>query len=101
MWGRSLSKCVQDILDEKVRYEDVEGIVASTLLMTTSALEDWAKRNIFGYDPKTVSELLYCIWNDGKLYQPRLNKNVAQSTVYPAWCDTFEEAYASLEEYNG
>ena len=123
-YGRSLSFCVRDILNGEVKLEDVGAIVTSTLMRNEKDLKQvfdsymesyWSEystnktiefnnltiriRSNSKYSKGDVWKIVKKLWDEGKIYQPRLNKNVCQALYkYPIWCDSFEEAYESLEE---
>lgn len=102
-YGRSLSFCVLDILRGKVKLDDLGAIVASTLIRDENDLKEvfnsYMESYWYEYDKEKVWELVKHLWDIGKIYQPRLNKSVGQALYkFSIWCDSFSEAYESLEE---
>jgi hypothetical protein len=81
--GLSLSRCVRDILEEKVDYDDVLVIVARTradleqpdhwesLWDGYSSRSGWSDPEWDGLDETQTRELVYRLWRDGKIHQPR------------------------------
>ncbi len=104
-YGRSLSFCVKDILSGKVSLEDVGVIVTSTECKTN---DDWERllelysNSYWRSFPKNdARNILYSLIDNGNIYQPRLVNGMCQSLVgVDNWCDTYQEALATLVNYN-
>jgi hypothetical protein len=81
--GQSLSRCVRDILEGNVEIEDVFVVISRTRIPTReglrSVMEEYTYRNdvtsLYGHDIEKIMEVVYKLWDDGKLHQPRLSPN--------------------------
>jgi hypothetical protein len=88
MIGLSLSLCVRDLLEGKVRLEDVELVIAGTRAMTMSQFDDMLESYTKDYwrgDPcgKFIARYLF---EKGKLFQPReFNPDAELSIAYGYW----------------
>lgn len=80
--GQSLSRCVRDILDGKVQMEDIYVIITRTQIPTRERLrgvmEEYTYResrrdptSLSGYDIEEIMTVVYSLWDQGKLHQPR------------------------------
>jgi hypothetical protein len=98
--GTSLGKCIKDILDEKVRYDDVFVIVTNTRTTSLDQLLNVIEQYYYEkYRPEydlsnyTLDQCFGVakqLFNDGKLHQPRavgaLHANMAH-TLKDTWYD--------------
>ena len=99
-YGRSLSFCVREILEGKVRLEEVGCIVSSTKfssvdeIMESSYLENYWR----GFSRKKILMVLTYLGN-GRLIQPRLYQEGLMQALYryPIWANSFKECIDSLE----
>jgi len=87
--GRSLSFCVVDIMEGRVREDAVERIVASTKAPDFSTFEDVLERYADLYwkaNPALGKEIAIRLWEAGKIDQPRLRGEEAKRiTVGRIW----------------
>lgn len=88
--GFSLGKCVRDLVNKTVDYNDVLLIISATLLENRAHLEqlveEYGNRNNYwrGLDTSACMAMAYRIWDDKKLIQPRLYN--AQRSLVPSDC---------------
>lgn len=88
MIGLSLSFCVSDICRGKVALQDVEKIIAGTCVHDRDELEDL----IVDYQewywsdfPKEAAFVTRCLWENGKIEQPRLKGEEARNIAHGHW----------------
>lgn len=102
-YGRSLSFCVKDILEDKISIDDVGVIVSSTACKSN---DDWNKlideysETYYKKFPKNeVRQIIWYLLDNGHIYQPRLVNGMIQNLAdYPEhWVNTYQEALASLK----
>jgi hypothetical protein len=76
--GFSLGRCIRDIVNDIVGYEDVAFIITGTALRDEEAIkmcvDDYMYRNDYlaGLDRDQCLEIGLRLFNEGKLFQPRL-----------------------------
>ena len=76
--GFSLGRCIRDIVNDIVSYDDVAFIITGTALRDSEAIkmcvEDYMYRNDYlaGLEQKQCTEIGLLLFNEGKLFQPRL-----------------------------
>ncbi len=94
--GFSLGRCVRDIVTEIVAYEDVAFIITGTALRDEAAIkwcvEDYLMRRdyLWGLEKEPCEKVALDLWNDGKLFQPRLQNIQAFRIPEGAiWADLF------------
>ena len=76
--GFSLGRCIRDIVNDIVSYDDVAFIITGTALRDEEAIkmcvEDYMYRNDYlaGLEKEQCTEIGLLLFNEGKLFQPRL-----------------------------
>lgn len=101
VYGRSLSFCVCDIIEGKVKESDVIAMVTSTAFENKEefekGIESYARSYWISY-PEKGKEIARKLWDSGRIEQPRLkNKNCYQDLyAFPIWAETKIEAYKSI-----
>ena len=76
--GFSLGRCVRDIIDDIVTYDDVAFIITGTALRDEDAIkacvEQYMYRDyyLYGLDQEQCTEVALRLFNEGKIFQPRL-----------------------------
>ena len=96
MYGRSLSICVMQLGNGDVDIEDVEMIIASTCFETYEEflqVIEYYKKTYWSGNTEKCKETAIQLWNDGKIYQPRLYNNDLAQALYNGgvWVETLEE----------
>ncbi len=102
--GFSLGRCIRDIVNGDVAYEDVAFIITGTALRDEDAIK-WCideyvgRRNyLLGLDHETCENMALRLWADGKIFQPRLQNipafHIPEGGV---WADLFPTALAENE----
>ncbi len=77
--GFSFGQCIRDIVQGKVKIEDVIVIVASTRIETREQLDvivlDYMHRPdyLLDLDEKECNEVALHLWDTGKIHQPRIH----------------------------
>lgn len=74
MIGLSLSRCIRDIIEEKVDYDKVNGIVSSCNWKTNEEIEDGVDRYArihWRCDPVLAVAIFYTLYFQGKIIFPR------------------------------
>ncbi len=86
--GMSLSFCVKDILNGKIRIEDISGIISSTKVESCEkAFEYYASYWGKFASKETCMETLKKVWP--LVFQPRLNNNhEGHYITHGYWLDT-------------
>lgn len=76
--GFSLGRCIRDIVEERVSIDDVALIIAATRIENKQGL-DWVIEEygvipdyLRGCDIDKAKEIGYCLWDTGRLIQPRM-----------------------------
>jgi hypothetical protein len=76
--GFSLGRCIRDIVKDIVSYDDVAFIITGTALRDEAAIkmcvEEYMYRNDYlaGLEQEQCTEIGLLLFNEGKLFQPRL-----------------------------
>ena len=81
--GTSLGKCVKDLLDGKIAYDDVLFIVSNTRGPDEEKLREIMSEYWYGYlsnpaydlsayTEQEAQDIAVQLFNDGKLFQPRM-----------------------------
>jgi hypothetical protein len=76
--GFSLGRCIRDIVNDIVSYDDVAFIITGTALRDEDSIkmcvEDYMYRNDYlaGLEQEQCTEIGLRLFNEGKLFQPRL-----------------------------
>ena len=76
--GFSLGRCIRDIVNDIVSYDDVAFINTGTALRDEDSIkmcvEDYMYRNDYlaGLEKEQCTEIGLLLFNEGKLFQPRL-----------------------------
>ncbi len=94
--GFSLGRCVRDIVDGIVAYEDVAFIISGTALRDEEAVkwcvEEYLNRRdyLLGLDPEQCRKVALDLYRNGKVFQPRLQNIPAFHIPEGAiWADLF------------
>ncbi len=94
--GFSLGRCVRDIVDGIVAYEDVAFIISGTALRDEEAVkwcvEEYLNRRdyLLGLDPEQCRKIALDLYRNGKVFQPRLQNIPAFHIPEGAiWADLF------------
>jgi len=76
--GFSLGRCVRDIVRDVVTYDDVAFIITGTALRDEDAIiscvDQYMYRDdyLYGLDQERCVEIALRLFNEGKIFQPRL-----------------------------
>lgn len=76
--GFSLGRCIRDIVTDIVSYDDVAFIITGTALRDQAAIKDcveqymWRPDYLEGLDQEQCLEVGIRLFDEGKLFQPRL-----------------------------
>ncbi len=94
--GFSFGRCVRDIVNGIVAYEDVAFIITGTALRDEDAIkwcvDDYLMRRdyLLGLEKEPCEKVALDLWNDGKLFQPRLQNirafHIPEGAI---WADLF------------
>ena len=94
--GFSLGRCVRDIVDGIVSYEDVAFIISGTALRDEESVswcvDEYLHRRdyLLGLDPAQCRKIALGLYRDGKIFQPRLQNIQAFRIPEGAiWADLF------------
>lgn len=94
--GFSLGRCVRDIVNGDVSYDDVAFIITGTALRDEDAIrwcvDDYTMRRdyLWGLDKECCEKVALRLYNDGKLFQPRLqNIQAFHIPEQGVWADLF------------
>jgi hypothetical protein len=100
--GFSLGRCIRDIVNNEVSYDDVAFIITGTALRDTEAIkyciEDYMYRSNYlsGLDQDKCTEIGLRLFEEGKLFQPRLQNirafHIPEGAI---WADMFPTNMAS------
>jgi hypothetical protein len=88
MIGLSISFCIADICRGTKKLEDVEKIVAGTKMATPEDVEGVLasyKETYWRLFPDKAERLFRQLWDEGKIYQPRLNDGWAPNIARGHW----------------
>ena len=106
--GFSFGQCVRDIVQGKVKIEDVIVIVASTRIeareQVEAIIEDYRYRAdyLLGLDEKECNTIALHLWDTGKIHQPRIHGTHRGSVQADCvWADVLPSpatSNASLQE---
>jgi len=102
--GFSFGRCVRDIVSGHIDYNDVAWIISGTALRDEAAIvwciEDYLKKPGYldGLDAKICKEVGLRLYNEGKIFQPRLQNITALRIPEGAvWADLFPTTFAETE----
>ena len=76
--GFSLGRCIRDIVNDIVTYDDVAFIISGTALRDEDAIKAcvydymWRQDYLYGIDEEVCQALALRLFTEGKLFQPRL-----------------------------
>ena len=76
--GFSLGRCIRDIVNDIVSYDDIAFIITGTALRDEAAInmciDEYMYRNDYlaGLEQEQCTEIGLRLFNEGKLFQPRL-----------------------------
>lgn len=76
--GFSLGRCIRDIVTDIVSYDDVAFIITGTALRDQAAIKDcveqymWRPDYLEGLDQEQCLQVGIRLFDEGKLFQPRL-----------------------------
>jgi len=102
LYGRSLSLCVSDILEGKIRFEDVGGIVAGTSAATddqwASVIDQYMSIYWRWHSYTAAVGIVQSLLKRGLIYQPRLMDSRVNQNIYPSgiWASSLSDALATL-----
>lgn len=97
--GLSLSFCVGDVIAGEVREEEIVGIVASTKVNTPEEIDKLIenyRRIYWTDDPDTGEEVARRLFEEDRVYQPRLEDKPVPKPVPLRWIgvrDDWRESY--------
>jgi len=75
--GFSLGRCVRDIVNESVSFDDVAFIIAATNIHSEEQLAQvvdsylYRDEYLYGLDDARCQEIALALWNSNKILQPR------------------------------
>lgn len=102
--GFSFGRCIRDIVKGEVSYDDVAWIISGTALRDEAAIlwciEDYMHREnyLYGLDEEKCKEVGLRLYNEGKVFQPRLQHihafRIPEGAV---WADLFPTTAAENE----
>ena len=103
-YGRSLSICVMQIADGRMKEEDVEMIVSSTSFETRESLLEGIRLYSECYwsgDVEKCKAIALRFWDEGKLFQPRLGDDSFSQAIHigGVWVNSLEECVYNTEEW--
>jgi hypothetical protein len=94
--GFSASRCIRDIVEEKVALYDVVSITTGTMcpdlekwmdvIEAYMQIDEWDHRSLAGLDRDRVISVSITLWEEGKIHQPRLVGAHRSSSPY-VWMD--------------
>ena len=94
--GFSFGRCIRDIVNGEVAYDDVAWIISGTRLEDEAAIiwciEDYLLRPNYldGLDEAQCKEIGLRLYNEGKVFQPRLqNIRAFRIPEGAVWADMF------------
>lgn len=94
--GFSFGRCVRDIVNGIVNYDDVAFIITGTALRDEDAIrwcvDEYLNRRdyLLGLDPECCEKVSLRLWADGKIFQPRLqNISAFHIPEGAVWADLF------------
>jgi len=94
--GFSFGRCVRDIVNGQVQYDDVMFIISATCMEgpehVNQVIESYLHRRDYleGLDPDQCLAQAHQLWQDQKILQPRLqgiNRNIVPKSV--VWADLY------------
>lgn len=94
--GFSASRCIRDIVEDKVNIRDVVMITTGTdcptidiwikVMDAYATLPIWDERSLAGLDMEKVRKVAEQLWQEGKVHQPRTYGGYRTRSPYP-WMD--------------
>ena len=94
--GFSFGRCIRDIVNDEVSYDDVAWIISGTALRDEEAvrfcIQDYLYRRDYleGLDEETCMDIGLRLFKEGKVFQPRLQEirafRIPEGAV---WADMF------------
>jgi len=102
--GFSFGRCIRDIVNGDVNYDDVAFIISGTALRDEDAIkwciDEYMYRSdyLYGLDKDQCVEVGLKLFNEGKMFQPRLqNIRAFHIPADAVWADMFPTAMADNE----
>lgn len=102
--GFSLGRCIRDIVNGDINYDDVAFIITGTALRDEDAIrwcidEYMLRRDyLWGLDKESCEKVALQLYSDGKLFQPRLqNIRAFHIPEQGVWADLFPTVLAENE----
>jgi hypothetical protein len=101
LYGLSVSFCIKDLIEGKVAYEDIECIIAGTAVRNEDDLVKLAEvyeETYWRNDPELGHDYLWRLWEDGKIFQPRLfyGNEFAPMIAEGHWVLSAEDAWDTI-----
>lgn len=92
--GFSFGRCMRDILNGSVKFEDVLVIITATMMpdlpSTLEVAEAYWSYDLHDFEHSEVLALAERLYNSAKLHQPRLiNGSSRQPMDHAIWADVF------------
>ena len=94
--GFSLGRCIRDIVNGEVAYDDVAFIITGTALRDAEAVEYcvdeymWRRDYLEGLDKDQCTHIALSLYKEGKIFQPRLQNirafHIPEGAI---WADMF------------
>lgn len=111
--GFSFGRCIRDIVNGIVSYDDVAWIIASTAMRDEDSvkyvIDDYLYRNdyLLGLDESKCMDIGLRLYNEGKVLQPRLQgvhrhqtpENALWADMYPTEVADHEGTRKAWEQY--
>jgi len=75
LYGLSLGFCVRDIVEQKISVDEVECIIASTMIVTAGDLKkviDIYSMTIWAGLGSEAARIAFDLFREGKVFQPRV-----------------------------
>lgn len=102
--GFSLGRCIRDIVNNSVTYEDVAFIITGTALRDEEAIKyciteyGWREDYLYGLDQERCMDVGLRLYKEGKIFQPRLQNirafHIPEGAI---WADLFPTTLAENE----
>ena len=75
MIGVSLSLCIKDMIEDKIKFSSVKSIIAGTRIVSKGDLEhiyDTYCQFYWKDKPTAARNMLFALWRAGKVIQPKV-----------------------------
>lgn len=92
--GLSLSLCISDVIAGRVSEEEIHGIVAGTAVETPEDIDAMVatyRQTYWRQDPNTGEAVTRRLFEEDKVYQPRLEGKPAPKPVPLRWLKVVED----------